>query len=221
MHKKKYYSLIVLIPSFNELHNLKKFLIKLNKNYKVLVIDDCSQDSTSSWLRKNKISFLKNKHNIGYEKSLIKGFKYIIKNNNTKTIITMDADGQHNFYNIKKFIKIYKKNKCDLVIGSREKKNRKIEEIISKLFYSKFKLKDPLTGFKLYNFDKIKKIDFDKIKKLFLVDLLIEFIKSGYKVKSFTISTKNRTDNPKIGGFVKVNLKMVYIFINILFKTNI
>ena len=122
MHKKKFYSLIVLIPSFNELHNLKKFITKLNKSYKVLVIDDCSQDETSKWLKKNKISYLKNKSNIGYEKSLIKGFKYIIKNNNTKIIITMDADGQHNFHNIKNFIKIYNKNKCDLVIGSREKK---------------------------------------------------------------------------------------------------
>ncbi len=218
MHKKKFYSLIVLIPSFNELHNLKKFITKLNKSYKVLVIDDCSQDETSKWLKKNKISYLKNKSNIGYEKSLIKGFKYIIKNNNTKIIITMDADGQHNFHNIKNFIKIYNKNKCDLVIGSREKKNRKIEEAISKVFYLKYKLKDPLSGFKLYNFNTIKKIDFHKIKKLFLVDLLIQFIKRDYKVKSFTIRTKIRTDQPKIGSFVKVNIKMASIFMNILFE---
>ena len=134
MHKKKFYSLIVLIPSFNELHNLKKFITKLNKSYKVLVIDDCSQDETSKWLKKNKISYLKNKSNIGYEKSLIKGFKYIIKNNNTKIIITMDVDGQHNFHNIKNFIKIYNKNKCDLVIGSREKKIEKLKKLYQKFF---------------------------------------------------------------------------------------
>ena len=130
----------------------------------------------------------------------------------------MDADGQHNFHNIKNFIKIYNKNKCDLVIGSREKKNRKIEEAISKVFYLKYKLKDPLSGFKLYNFNTIKKIDFHKIKKLFLVDLLIQFIKRDYKVKSFTIRTKIRTDQPKIGSFVKVNIKMASIFMNILFE---
>ena len=40
MYKKKFSLLAILIPSFNELHNLKKFIIKLNKNYRVLIIDD-------------------------------------------------------------------------------------------------------------------------------------------------------------------------------------
>ena len=96
MHKKKYHSLIVLIPSFNELHNLKKFIIKLNKYYKVLIVDDCSSDNSSIWLRKNKINFIKNKFNLGYEQSLIKGFKYIIRNCKIKKIITMKIDSEPN-----------------------------------------------------------------------------------------------------------------------------
>ena len=123
MHKKKQHSLVVLIPSFNELHNLKKFIIKLNKNYRVLIIDDCSKDKTSAWLEKNKINFIKNKFNLGYERSLIKGFKYIIRKLNVKKIITMDADGQHNYRYIENFIKSYKKSKADIVVGKRHKKN--------------------------------------------------------------------------------------------------
>ena len=57
MHKKKYDSLIILIPSFNELNNLKKFIKDIHKRYKVLIIDDCSSDNTSTWLKKNKRKF--------------------------------------------------------------------------------------------------------------------------------------------------------------------
>jgi len=218
MHKKKYHSLIVLIPSFNELHNLKKFIIKLNKYYKVLIVDDCSSDNTYTWLRKNKINFIKNKFNLGYEQSLIKGFKYIIGSRKIKKIITMDADGQHNFQNIENFMKLDKKNKLDLIVGQRNIKNRQIEKIISNVFYTKFRLKDPLTGFKMYNLDKLKKINFTKLKNLFLVDLLLEFIKKDFKVKNVSIKINKRTDFPKVGGFFRVNLKMMLIFINVLFN---
>ena len=218
MHKKKYHSLIVLIPSFNELHNLKKFIIKLNKHYKVLIVDDCSSDNTFAWLKKNKINFIKNKFNLGYEQSLIKGFKYIIRSRKIKKIITMDADGQHDFKNIENFMKLDKKNELDLIIGQRNKKNRQIEKIISNVFYKKFRIMDPLTGFKMYNLDKLKKINFTKLKNLFLVDLLLEFIKKGFKIRNVSIKIKKRTDYPKVGGFFRVNLKMMLIFINVLFN---
>ena len=59
MHKKKYDSLVILIPSFNELTNLKKFIIEIHKRYRVLIIDDCSNDNTSTWLKKIKSTLLK------------------------------------------------------------------------------------------------------------------------------------------------------------------
>ena len=61
MYKKKYDSLIILIPSFNELINLRKFVKKIHKRYEVLIVDDCSSDDTSVWLKKNKIKFIRNK----------------------------------------------------------------------------------------------------------------------------------------------------------------
>tara|TARA_Y100000590_G_scaffold420131_1_gene522505 strand:+ start:375 stop:1034 length:660 start_codon:yes stop_codon:yes gene_type:complete len=219
MYKKKFSSLAILIPSFNELHNLKKFIIKLNKNYRVLIIDDCSQDQTSEWLKKNGINFIKNKFNMGYEKSLIKGFKYLIKKKNIEKIITMDADGQHNFKYIKNFLTSEKKYDSDLIVGARHKKNRYLEKIISNIFFKKFLLHDPLSGFKLYNSKKLKKIDLDNVKNLFLVDLLVSFIKQGYKVKCIFIKTKNRPDDPRVGGIVSVSFKMLLIFKYVLFNT--
>ena len=211
MHKKKYDSLIILIPSFNELNNLKKFIKEIHKRYKVLIIDDCSSDNTSTWLKKNKINFIKNKKNIGYEQSLIKGLKILSKVKKVEKIITMDADGQHKIKHIKKFINVSNNKNPDLIIGSRKKKNRFIESIISKIFQMKYSLEDPLSGFKLYKREKLKEMKFDNFKKFFLVDLVLEFIKKKHKVISISIETNKRFDNPKIGDLIDTNFKMLSI----------
>ena len=211
MHKKKYDSLIILIPSFNELNNLKKFIKEIHKRYKVLIIDDCSSDNTSTWLKKNKINFIKNKKNIGYEQSLIKGLKILSKEKKVEKIITMDADGQHKIKHIKKFINVSNNKNPDLIIGSRKKKNRFIESIISKIFQMKYSLEDPLSGFKLYKREKLKEMKFDNFKKFFLVDLVLEFIKKKHKVISINIETNKRFDNPKVGDLMDTNFKMLSI----------
>ena len=211
MHKKKYDSLIILIPSFNELNNLKKFIKEIHKRYKVLIIDDCSSDNTSTWLKKNKINFIKNKKNIGYEQSLIKGLKILSKVKKVEKIITMDADGQHKMKHIKKFINVSNNKNPDLIIGSRKKKNRFIESIISKIFQMKYSLEDPLSGFKLYKREKLKEMKFDNFKKFFLVDLVLEFIKKKHKVISINIETDKRFDNPKVGDLMETNFKMLSI----------
>ena len=211
MHKKKYDSLIILIPSFNELNNLKKFIKEIHKRYKVLIIDDCSSDNTSTWLKKNKINFIKNKKNIGYEQSLIKGLMILSKVKRVEKIITMDADGQHKMKHIKKFINVSNNKNPDLIIGSRKKKNRFIESIISKIFQMKYSLEDPLSGFKLYKREKLKEMKFDNFKKFFLVDLVLEFIKKKHKVISINIETNKRFDNPKVGDLMDTNFKMLSI----------
>ncbi len=211
MHKKKYDSLIILIPSFNELNNLKKFIKEIHKRYKVLIIDDCSSDNTSTWLKKNKINFIKNKKNIGYEQSLIKGLKILSKVKKVEKIITMDADGQHKMKHIKKFINVSNNKNPDLIIGSRKKKNRFIESIISKIFQMKYSLEDPLSGFKLYKREKLKEMKFDNFKKFFLVDLVLEFIKKKHKVISINIETNKRFDNSKVGDLMETNFKMLSI----------
>ena len=213
MHKKKYDSLIILIPSFNELNNLKKFIKEIHKRYKVLIIDDCSSDNTSTWLKKNKINFIKNKKNIGYEQSLIKGLKILSKVKKVEKIITMDADGQHKIKHIKKFINVSNNKNPDLIIGSRKKKNRFIESIISKIFQMKYSLEDPLSGFKLYKREKLKEMKFNNFKKFFLVDLVLEFIKKKHKVISINIETNKRFDNPKVGDLMQTNFKMLSILV--------
>ena len=75
----------ILIPSFNELKSLKKIIYQFNSMKEIdirrdiLILDDCSTDKTKIFLKKNKINFLRNNQNIGYENNIIKGINYLKK----------------------------------------------------------------------------------------------------------------------------------------------
>jgi len=134
MYKKKISSVVVLIPSYNELDSLKINIFKIIKFFNVLIVDDGSTDKTQLFLKNNRIPFIKNKKNKGYEKSLEIGLKKLINIKNIKYIITMDADGQHRVEDAIKILNLCIKAKADLVIGSRKKKNRINKKILSKIF---------------------------------------------------------------------------------------
>ena len=208
MYKKKSNKVIILIPSFNELKSLKKIVNAIKKKFYIIVVNDCSTDGTKKWLLDSKTIHLNNIKNLGYEKSLIRGFKYIIKHHsNVSHIVTMDADGEHKPRNLS-FIEKNLDN--DILIANRDRKNRFLEKIIGYFFFKKFKVFDPLSGLKVYKKKLLKKINFTKVSaNLFLVDLLVKLLSiKNVKIKNFKIIVGKRKGKPRVGGFLKANYKL-------------
>ena len=130
----------------------------------------------------------------------------------------MDADGELPAKNIPKIIKTIKRKKYDLVIGNRSNFNRFSENILDKIFRLKFSLKDPVSGFKLYKKDSLKKI-IDKISyNMFLVDILISFRKLNLSIVNVDIISKKRIDASRVGNKLISNLKILKIVCKILYK---
>ena len=145
-----------LIPAFNEEKNLKRVLLDFNRFGQTIVINDGSSDNTKKIAKKYAYKILNNSNNIGYDKSLRKGISYVLKNfKDSRLLISVDGDGQHQSKYVKKFLKLSDRN--DIIIGNRNVYNRKIEKKISKISKKKFDIIDPLTGFKCYRLDKIRK----------------------------------------------------------------
>jgi glycosyltransferase involved in cell wall biosynthesis len=199
------HDLIILIPAYNEINNLNKIL---KNNYNFLIIDDCSNDGTEKLLKKKKIKYIKNLKNIGYEKSLIKGFSYL-KNKKIKYVCTLDGDGEHPINKIKQIYSLAKKKKIDLIICNRKSKNRLLENILSNLFKIRFGLEDPLSGMKMYYMPKLKKIINKIDKNSFLVDVVKTFIDKKYKIFNYEISTKKKLGESKVGHNLYVQLKIL------------
>ena len=193
--------LVILIPCRNEKNTIIK-IARFLKNYRIVIIDDASSDGFDTYFKFSKnIKIINNKLRIGYEKSLIKAIKYIknLKDKKIKYILTMDADGDHNPIYVKKIYQIIKKQKFDLIIGNRSKKNRVSEDIVSNILYKKYKIKDPLSGFKIYNTNHLFKFINTCSEKHFLSDICIRYIKQNLLVKNINISTKiNKSRNPRV-----------------------
>ena len=200
---------LIIIPSYNELRSLKKICKYFNKNkFNFLVLDDHSTDGSNKWLKKNRIKFIRNKTNIGYERNLIKGFRYALKKKKVKYVITFDGDGEHKKNDLLKVYKILKKSKIDLLVCNRKNLNRWSEYILSFLFNLRFNLKDPISGFKVYSIIIIKK--FINIVKTnnFFVDMVFFSLINNFNVKNFEIKTyKNK--NSKVGNSINTNLKIL------------
>ena len=200
--------LAVLIPSYNEINNLKKII---KKNYNFLVIDDCSSDGTNLFLKENKIRFIRNNKNLGYEKSLIKGMKHVI-NNNFQSLCTLDADCEHPINKINSLYKFFKKENLDILVCNRRSQNRFLEKVLSVFFYKKYEIKDPMSGMKFYKISSLKKIIKNASNEYFLVELILQGIKNKYKIKNKEIITKRNLTNSRIGFGLKTQVKIMNIF---------
>ncbi|WP_440938408.1 glycosyltransferase family 2 protein [Candidatus Pelagibacter sp.] len=200
---------LIIIPSYNEIRSLKKICKHFKKNkFNFLVLDDHSSDGSHEWLKKNRVSFIRNKTNIGYERNILKGFRYALKNKKINYVITFDGDGEHKKDDILKIYKILKKSQIDLLVCNRKNLNRWSEYILSFLFNLRFDLKDPISGFKAYKIVIIKKfINFVKSNN-FLIDIVFYSLINNFKVKNYGINTyKNK--NSKIGNNIYTNLKIL------------
>lgn len=204
-------SLVVLIPAYNELNNLKKILKKNKKLF--FIVDDHSNDNTESFLKKNKINYIRNKKNLGYEKSLLNGINYIIKNYKEKKVIcTLDGDNEHPINLVNNIYKLFLKKNYDILVCNRKIKNRFLEEFLSRIFDIKYKIKDPMSGMKLYKINRLKKIINFTSNNFFLVDLLYLGIKNKFKIANYEIKTERNLKKSKVGFGFKTQLKILKIF---------
>lgn len=202
------HDLVILIPAYNELKNLVKIL-KYKYNY--LIIDDGSNDGTEKLLKKKKINYIKNLTNIGYEKSLIKGFNYL-KKKKIKYILTVDGDNEHPINKIKKIYSLAKNRKTDLIICNRKHKNRLLENLLSFFFQIRFGLKDPLSGMKMYYLPKMRSLINKIDKNSFLVDMIIMQINKKHNILNYEIVTKKKLGKSKVGYNFNTQLKILKLF---------
>ena len=205
--------IILIMPSYNELENLKNIIPKIKKKIHLLVLDDCSSDESKKWLLGKKVNFIRNSFRKGYIGNLKTGFKYVVKyKSNYDYILTMDADNEHKISCIDKFKKIVKK-KPTIAIGTRNKKNRILECILGFFFKIKYKISDPLSGFKLYKTEFINKNINNIDNELIGLDLLCNcLLNKKNKIIQIPIIVNKRKGSSRFGNIFMANLKILKCF---------
>ena len=130
-------SFTLVIPCYNEEKNIKILFSEIYKSlrnykYELIIVDDCSEDNSINVIQENNnfenLKIIKNRKNQGQSFCIYEG----IKSADYDIIVTLDADGQNNPFDIPNLITIYQKNKnTNLVAGIRKNRKDKLIKIIS------------------------------------------------------------------------------------------
>ena len=216
----KYKDLVFVIPCFNEEKTIGSLVTSIRGIGDVLIIDDCSNDNSFNEGIKKKARVYKNKINIGYHKSLLKGI-LLAKRNGYRYCITIDADMQHPIKDIPKIYNLLKNNKklVHTIRSDIERPGEKILSFISKLI---LKIKDPISGFKGYDIQSFSESFIEDQSKIDLIGmnlLLYTVLDEKSKYDCIQIKTKKRLDKSRYGIGLKTNfkifrktLKIIYLF---------
>ena len=203
---------LIVIPTLNESKNIKKLVYKILKNskYKILVIDDNSNDGTINILKKLKKKFTNFNYKIrkkkkGLGSAHLDGISYGYKKK-FNFCITLDADGTHNPKDIKKLLLLIKKENYDVINTSRFLNKNSLADwpyirrliTIMRYLLVRFFLNtkfDSSSGFRCYNLNKIELKYFNKVRNkdfFFLIESLYILQKNKYKIKDIPITLKYR-----------------------------
>jgi len=167
---------IILTPVYNDWKNLAKLLSKINyifknklkKTFSLIIVDDCSTQKFNSKKLKfsqiKKIKVIKLKNNIGSQRALAVGIKYISLNFNNKfKLIIIDSDGQDNPEGIIKMLKISKQKKDFSIVANR---GQRAEQMWFKICYEIYCYLIMLFSFKKLRFGNFSIILSRHLKQL-------------------------------------------------------
>ena len=89
----------------------------------VIVVDDGSTDRTSEKAAANGASVVRHERNRGKGQALRTGFAEALRQN-AESVLTLDADGQHDPEDIARFLERLEKGDVDVVVGARVRNRR-------------------------------------------------------------------------------------------------
>lgn len=109
---------MAVIPAYNEAKHIEQVVRSARRYLPVLVVDDGSTDETAQLAEAAGAEVLRQLPNQGKGAALRAGFLRAL-DLGCEAIVTLDADGQHDPHEIRKFLQAYTARPADLIIGMR------------------------------------------------------------------------------------------------------
>ena len=201
---------VIIIPCFNHADAFYK-VAKHLAEYKipVILIDDGSNSEQTKKLAsictKYSYIYLRHNKNLGKGAAMITGLKYAEKQGFSNAI-QIDADGQHDIKDIKKFIILAKKHQKSLIMGqpiydSSAPKSRLIGRKITDFWVAVETLNchmpDVMCGFRVYPIEMTNNIlsSIHFLRMGFDIEIVVKLYRAGIKL----VTTETRVTYPKSG----------------------
>ncbi|CAN5205406.1 polyprenol monophosphomannose synthase [soil metagenome] len=210
-------SAIVIIPTYNEAHNIRKLIgrvLNLKKSVDILIVDDGSPDGTADIVKcmqkvnPNRIHLIERSKKLGLGTAYVTGFRFAL-NNEYQYVCEMDADFSHNPDDLPNLIAVVESGEADVAIGSRYSRgisivNWPLSRLILSFaanFYARtitgLPVKDTTAGFKCIHRKVLEKIDLQKIKSngyAFQIEIHYRAWRAGFTLKEVSIIFREREE---------------------------
>ena len=201
------YRVGVVIPAFDEALTIASIVRAVGKYGVPIVVDDGSTDATAELAQEAGAVLVVHEKNLGYDAALNSGFNAAV-GLGMQTIVTVDADGQHDVSLIQQFVAAIEVG-ADIVVGVRSRRQRFAEHLFA--FYTKirFGIRDPLCGMKSYRVGLYEALGhFDSYGSIG-TELTIFAVKNGYRMKQISFDVRDRNGQSRFGQSLSSNYKIV------------
>ncbi len=227
---------IIIIPTYNELSNIKRMipqLLQLYPDLDILVVDDNSPDKTGDYVKEygekeKRVKLISREGKLGLGTAYVAGFKYMLANG-YDIAFQMDADFSHDPTEIGNFIKYL--DEYDLIIGSRYIQgvnvvNWPMNRLLLSFFANKYTkiitgmhINDSTGGFKCFKRKVLEAIDLNYIRSngyAFQIEMNFKAYKKGFRIGEMPIIFIDR-----VHGTSKMSKKIVREAITMVWKLRI
>ena len=216
-----------LLPLYNDWESFSILLPKINfqmkklkKKANVLIVNDCSINKIVKYKKLsniNKIEILSLNTNIGSQKAISIGLKYLIKLKKETIITVMDSDGEDDVNKISYMIKKAEKNKDRVIVSSRTKRH---ENLTFKILYLFHKLVTFMFTLSWISFGSFSSFHSNNLKNILMNDAswlaFSACVSKNCKIVKLYAERKKRFfGNSKLSfyGLIKHSLRVNAVFI--------
>ena len=199
-------SISVVTTTWNERETIKELILRVRSAlrdfpHEIIVVDDSSSDGTFD-IAKCFADLAVSKPREGQTKGLLYGMK-IAK---FPVVVTIDADLENNPDIIPSLVN--RLDEFDLVVASRTVVPRFSERLASKTIGKMFGVSDFFSNFRAYKKETITHFNL-RGGETFGGELLVIAKKHSFKIGEVIYEPSPRRSNPRIGGKIRANLRII------------
>jgi glycosyltransferase involved in cell wall biosynthesis len=196
---------VAAIPAYNEEATIAKVIVQTRKHVdRVIVCDDGSRDMTSEIATSMGITLVKHKRNLGKGSALRTLFNEA-REINADTMITLDADGQHDPNEIPQLVRVMHASRADIVVGSRFMKGKNAKAGVPRYRVVGNKMLNALTdkevsdtqsGFRVYSKAAIESLNPTEMGMGVDSEILVKAKQKGLKIVEVPIKVSYDVPKP-------------------------
>jgi len=197
----------VIIPVYNEeltvgevIERVKKTAEMMRINYEILVVDDCSTDSSLEISKSKGVKVYHLRQHKGKGYALRFGFEKA----QGAIIVTLDSDGSHRPEEMPKLVSPILRGEADLVVGSRFLDGesvfcRRLNKVGVQFFNFLIKVltgritTDSQSGYRGIRSTVLRKLNLKSNGYEIESEMLVKVLKNGFKVKEVPVKFMQRT----------------------------